>query len=321
MPRFTHAICAILLLLMAPLVWADAQPGALKNIEEADGSPSCFGWQLKVSNTTLTDNGDGTCTVTTGGGGGNSFETLDVPAGTDPVADSSTDTLTITETSFLTLTGTAATDTIDITQVTTDLGTDGLIAANAVALGTDTTNNYVATIADAGNANITVANSGTETAAVTLNVVDVTCTGCLGTTEIAGLDISADTNLTAGRSLTLTDDDVLADAETYTDSKTLWFENPTAADDFKTIWTTQIAATITSITCESDQTVNFDLQVDDGSATGVNGSDIACTTYATDSTLAGDTTLAVGDRLDLALTSVSGTPTWVSITWAFTYDD
>ena len=114
---------------------------------------------------------------------------------------------------------------------------------------------------------------------------------------------------------------MLADAETYTDSKTLWFENPTAADDFKTIWTTQIAATITSITCESDQTVNFDLQVDDGSATGVNGSDIACTTYATDSTLAGDTTLAVGDRLDLALTSVSGTPTWVSITWAFTYDD
>ena len=120
-----------------------------------------------------------------GSASGNSFETVDVPAGTDPVADSSTDTLTITETSFLTITGTVGTDTIDITQVTTDLGTDGLIAANAVALGTDTTNNYVATIADAGNSNITVANSGTESAAVTLDVVDVTCTDCLGTTEIA----------------------------------------------------------------------------------------------------------------------------------------
>jgi len=64
------------------------------------------------------------------------------------VAESSTDTLTLTETSFLTITGTAATDTIDITQVTTDLGTDGLIAANAVALTTDTTGNYVATVGD-----------------------------------------------------------------------------------------------------------------------------------------------------------------------------
>ena len=35
-------------------------------------------------------------------------------------------------------------------------------------------------------------------------------------TTISGVDISADTNLTAGRSLTLTDDDVLADAELYT---------------------------------------------------------------------------------------------------------
>src|SRR3990167_2316085 len=90
-----------------------------------------------------------TGTLTVGGGGsGNSFETIAVPAGANVVAESSTDTLTLTETSFLTLTGTAATDTIDITQVTTDLGTDGLIAANAVALTTDTTGNYVAEVAD-----------------------------------------------------------------------------------------------------------------------------------------------------------------------------
>lgn len=52
---------------------------------------------------------------TDSGGGGNSFETLDVPAGTDPVADSSTDTLTITESSPLIITGTAGTDTMAIT--------------------------------------------------------------------------------------------------------------------------------------------------------------------------------------------------------------
>lgn len=131
----------------------------------------------------------------------------------------------------------------------------------------------------------------------------------------------ADTAITAGRSLTIATDDISADAELYTDSKTLYFENPVSADDFKSIWVAPQASTITAISCESDQTVNFDLQVDDGTATGVNGSDIACTSFATDSSLAGDTTLASGDRLDLAVASVSGTPTWVSITFKFTYDD
>ena len=95
----------------------------------------------------ISTNGSGVLSFATGSGG-NSFETIAVPAGASVVAESSTDTLTLTETSFLTLTGTAATDTIDITQVTTDLGTDGLIAANAVALTTDTTGNYVGTVGD-----------------------------------------------------------------------------------------------------------------------------------------------------------------------------
>ena len=46
------------------------------------------------------------------------------------------------------------------------------IQPDSVALGTDTTGNYVATIVDAGNDHITVANSGTETAGITLNITD-----------------------------------------------------------------------------------------------------------------------------------------------------
>jgi hypothetical protein len=53
-----------------------------------------------------------------------------------------------------------------------------------VALATETTGNYVATIADSGSTTITVATSGTENAGVTLEVVDVVCTDCLGQTEI-----------------------------------------------------------------------------------------------------------------------------------------
>ena len=46
------------------------------------------------------------------------------------------------------------------------------IQPNSVALGTDTTGNYVATIADGGSSHITVGNSGTETAAITLSIAD-----------------------------------------------------------------------------------------------------------------------------------------------------
>lgn len=40
------------------------------NIEEIDGSPSLFPYKLKVTNGTLTDNGDGTATLTVTGGSG-----------------------------------------------------------------------------------------------------------------------------------------------------------------------------------------------------------------------------------------------------------
>lgn len=43
---------------------------SVNNITEEDGSPSIYPWKLKVSNGTLTDNGDGSASLTTGGGGG-----------------------------------------------------------------------------------------------------------------------------------------------------------------------------------------------------------------------------------------------------------
>ena len=63
----------------------------------------------------------------------------------------------------------------------------GTIRANSIALATDTTGAYVATIADSGNTNVTVAGSGGENATVTLDVIDVNCTDCLNATEIADI--------------------------------------------------------------------------------------------------------------------------------------
>ena len=53
---------------------------------------------------------------------------------------------------------------------TADVTLSATIAANSVALGTDTTGNYVATIANATNGGLTVSNSGSETAAVTIGL-------------------------------------------------------------------------------------------------------------------------------------------------------
>ena len=138
------------------------------------------------------------------------------------------------------------------------------------------------------------------------------------------VDISDDTNLAAGRSLTLTGDSVAADVELYTDTFSIWFEDPTADDDFNNIFENDFGVdlTIIEISCESDQTVNLDLQVDDGTPSDVNGTDIACVTAGVDDvSFAGDTTVSDNESVDLAITSVSGTPTWVTIQVTYTIAD
>ncbi|MBP6912351.1 MAG: hypothetical protein KBB86_00260, partial [Candidatus Pacebacteria bacterium] len=65
--------------------------------------------------------------------------------------------------------------TITLSGDVTGSGATGItatIGADAVALGTDTTGNYVATIADAGSGRITVTGSGSENAGVTLDIAD-----------------------------------------------------------------------------------------------------------------------------------------------------
>ena len=104
-----------------------------------------------------------------------------------------------------------------LTKVSTNM-----LDADAIALGTQTTGHYVATLADAGSSRITVANSGSETAAVTLDIAndaigtDQIANDAIGTDQIANDAIGADqladnvvdiarlnvTDGTAGQSLT-----------------------------------------------------------------------------------------------------------------------
>src|SRR3990167_3789775 len=180
-------------------------------------------------------------------------------------------------------------------------------ASTATALAGDPADCGAGTFADAINA------SGTLTcnAVVSADITDGTIT-------------LADTAITAGRSLTIATDDILADAELYTDTKCIWFENPVAADDFKSIWrnSTANAFTFTELWAESDQTVTFMLQVDDGTPADIDSVDLApAAGEAEDTSLDGDTQLAASEELDLAITSVANTPTWVSICFTGTWDD
>lgn len=55
-------------LVVTKTAWADLENPL--NFRESDGSPDTYPYQVKVSNGTLTDNGDGTITISTGGGSG-----------------------------------------------------------------------------------------------------------------------------------------------------------------------------------------------------------------------------------------------------------
>ncbi|MCR4307117.1 MAG: hypothetical protein NUV80_00995 [Candidatus Berkelbacteria bacterium] len=146
--------------------------------------------------------------------------------------------------------------------------------------------------------------------------------GAYAAASVDGDDIASGI---AGRSLTLTaasPDTLDADVELYRDTKCYRIETPVATDDDKSIWFAKGAFTLTSIWAESDQTVTFMLQVDDGTVADVDSVDLApAAGTAEDTALNGDATMAAGDRLDLDLVSVSGTPTWVSICWTGTWDD
>ncbi|NQV89026.1 MAG: hypothetical protein HQ488_01765 [Parcubacteria group bacterium] len=80
-----------------------------------------------------------------------------------------------------------------------DLDSSGVatVQANSVALSTDTTGNYVATVSDAGNGTITVGGAAGEGTVITLDAVNVNCNDCLDFAELSdALTLDASTSIT-----------------------------------------------------------------------------------------------------------------------------
>jgi hypothetical protein len=141
-------------------------------------------------------------------------------------------------------------------------------------------------------------------------------TGDLSAT--AGITL-AQTAMTAGRSLTISTNDVSVDAETYIYVAKIAFETPVAGDDFFFDELTS-AVTFTKIYAKTlVGTVDFDITI---AGSDINGTDITATTAGVlDDNLGGDTTGAVGEEVKLEITSVASAPTYIMIILTGTYDD
>jgi hypothetical protein len=111
-----------------------------------------------------------------------------------------------------------------------------------------------------------------------------------GNLDIAGalsvgtpIDISSYTNLTAGRSLSMSADSVIADAELYTDMKSFVLEDPATADDALVQLKFATNITITRISCSTD-TGSVEVQFDERAEATPNtgGTDIMTSTLTCD---------------------------------------
>ena len=240
--------------------------------------------------------------------------TLNIAAGGDMLASNNLSELTATSTAR------------------TNLG----VTIGSLVQAWDVFLDYISTLTDPGADRIMFWDDSATTTAwlavsTGLTVTGTNLTADLGVAidagEITAAAIDGDdmnSNI-AGRSLTLTaasPDTLDADAELYTDDKCLWFESPTATDDFSSIWRSNQAITFTKIWAESNQTVTFNLQEDTGSATSsVLSSSLAPAAGTASSTSFGDSDFAAGSMLNLIVDSVANTPTWVSICWTYTKND
>jgi len=167
------------------------------DLEDLQGSLACADVTGCVENA-LTSEVDGSTTNELQ----NIFETIDAPSGTDPVADSTTDTLALAASGIVTITGNATTDTITI---------------GATEVDGSTTNEINTVTADAGGATsglgITLAGGGIVSTARSGDTVTITGTEVDGSTTNEINTITADSGgATSGLGITLAGGGIVATA-------------------------------------------------------------------------------------------------------------
>ncbi len=148
-----------------------------------------------------------------------------------------------------------------------------------------------------------------------------------GVVSTSTVDISDNTNLTAGRSLTLTDDDVAADAELYTKAFSIQIKNSTTTSNPAAQHSLPVAITITKVKCWSGSgttTIQLDERVE--ATPGTGGTDILtsaleCGTSLASTTAFDNSGIAANTWVSLDIDAVVGGSTSTVINISYTLDD
>jgi len=155
---------------------------------------------------------------------------------------------------------------------------------------------------------------------VTINATDIVDLN-------AGTDLTADLEeeVTAGRSLTKTVQEILADAELYTDFKSITIETPTDADNFF-MFEAPLALTITRIHGIVEDVTSVVMTFQECDSAGDNAVTIESITADINGTIvtSGDIDNAgidAGDIIRVDVGTVTGTVGQVNVTITFTKDD
>lgn len=216
--------------------------------------------------------------------------------------------------------------------LTGDVTSSGLattIAANSVALGTDTTGGYAASLTEGGAATTATAlaangsncTAGNYPLGVDASGAVESCTADDDVPEAA--DYSA---LTAGRSLTAPSAGTIdADAELYTHTKCMMIESPAVGDDFL-FFRAETAITITGIDCLAADGTSVAVLVKEcnsnGGACGNTEASITCgTTNTTEASGIDDSAVDAGDWMRIDPGTNTGTVTQLSVCVTFTVND
>ena len=169
-------------------------------------------------------------------------------------------------------------------------------------------------------------NAGTD---ITANLEEEVIEGSLADSTIVSADIKngtivvADTAITAGRSLTWSTDDLLADAELYTDWKGMTIETPTDADNFFA-FEAPIALTVTRVTGIVEAATSAVLTWQECDSAGDNCSTIEGVTADVDGTIStsiDNASIDAGDIIRLDVGTVTGTVGQAHSTITFTKND
>ena len=211
---------------------------------------------------------------------------------------------------------------------------DGVnIDADSITLGTQTTGNYLATLADAGNSNLVVVGSGTETAAVTLDLSDTGVTGGQygSATAIPQITVDAKGRVTAAGTVNVaTSLSVVAESGTgngvdlLTDSLTINGDashlstsisgdtvtissDATDSNTASTIVARDASGNFTAGTITANLTGNVTGNVTGNTNGDVTSSNVNITGGSIDGTAIGGVTAAAGDFTALSATSASFT--------------